>query len=483
MRHRGTFGDPGRSLLPCFAQAQTRLILLPFKPRARGRPAPGPPVRNNEHVAGSGAAHCYRGRMAQPGGGDSTRSVDDEADIDTIELELRPEDLARFGQGSGTGEGSAAATTGEIPIPDPAAASAPPAPSVDEDRQPALREPAAAPAAPAHPGIHAQPADAAVQSHPAVRTQPASAAQPHTAVQAQPASSGVHQQPAIHVQPAAPAVPPQPAVHAPSTAQPHAAGRAAPPIQVLPAPQGRAAAAAAARRAALSGGPTRDPKWPWLAAAAVAAIAAALIWFGSARPFRAEQTRESTPAPATTPEQTVPADVTPVANPTPPAESSPPPTDRTPSTTGPAPPAPARVQRGSTIRDQISSARAQSTPARAQGPTIREQSTPARAQNITRVAGAPATQSTTARAPGTTARTQNTAAVQGVIAPAPGTTARVPGPVRFRNPFDAGEVFEFPAGTSRIDARDAVAELLLQRARERQSGSAALIRNRPEDSR
>jgi hypothetical protein len=42
-------------------------------------------------------------------------------------------------------------------------------------------------------------------------------------------------------------------------------------------------------------------------------------------------------------------------------------------------------------------------------------------------------------------------------------------PVRFRNPFDAAEVFEFPAGTSWTEMRDAVAELLSQRARERQS--------------
>jgi hypothetical protein len=40
-------------------------------------------------------------------------------------------------------------------------------------------------------------------------------------------------------------------------------------------------------------------------------------------------------------------------------------------------------------------------------------------------------------------------------------------PVRFTNPFDKTEVFEFPAGTSDIDARGAVAELLAQRARER----------------
>jgi hypothetical protein len=40
-------------------------------------------------------------------------------------------------------------------------------------------------------------------------------------------------------------------------------------------------------------------------------------------------------------------------------------------------------------------------------------------------------------------------------------------PTRFRNPFDASEVFEFPPGTSEEAARDSVAEILLQRARER----------------
>jgi hypothetical protein len=45
-------------------------------------------------------------------------------------------------------------------------------------------------------------------------------------------------------------------------------------------------------------------------------------------------------------------------------------------------------------------------------------------------------------------------------------------PVRFANPFDAKEVFEFPPGTSKAQARDAVAELLLQRALARQQPSA-----------
>lgn len=41
-------------------------------------------------------------------------------------------------------------------------------------------------------------------------------------------------------------------------------------------------------------------------------------------------------------------------------------------------------------------------------------------------------------------------------------------PVLFANPFDANEVFEFPAGTSEAEARDAVAEVLMDRAMKRQ---------------
>jgi hypothetical protein len=37
------------------------------------------------------------------------------------------------------------------------------------------------------------------------------------------------------------------------------------------------------------------------------------------------------------------------------------------------------------------------------------------------------------------------------------------------NPFDASEVFEFPAGTSAAEGRDKVAQMLLARARERRS--------------
>ena len=45
-------------------------------------------------------------------------------------------------------------------------------------------------------------------------------------------------------------------------------------------------------------------------------------------------------------------------------------------------------------------------------------------------------------------------------------------PVRFSNPFDGSEVFEFPAGTSDEQARQSVAALLLERAREREVSDA-----------
>jgi hypothetical protein len=47
-----------------------------------------------------------------------------------------------------------------------------------------------------------------------------------------------------------------------------------------------------------------------------------------------------------------------------------------------------------------------------------------------------------------------------------------PPPVRVVNPFDATEVFEFPGGMSETDARHAVAEFLLDRARGRLAASS-----------
>ena len=40
-------------------------------------------------------------------------------------------------------------------------------------------------------------------------------------------------------------------------------------------------------------------------------------------------------------------------------------------------------------------------------------------------------------------------------------------PLRVANPFDVSEVFEFPAGTSEADAREAVAGFLIERATRR----------------
>ena len=42
-------------------------------------------------------------------------------------------------------------------------------------------------------------------------------------------------------------------------------------------------------------------------------------------------------------------------------------------------------------------------------------------------------------------------------------------PVTFTNPFDRTETFEFPSGTSETEARQSVAELLIERARERKN--------------
>jgi hypothetical protein len=58
----------------------------------------------------------------------------------------------------------------------------------------------------------------------------------------------------------------------------------------------------------------------------------------------------------------------------------------------------------------------------------------------------------------------------------PGEEPAQPVPVKFTNPFDANEVFEFPPGTSETEARDAVASMLLERARERRNGSVPLER-------
>ena len=53
--------------------------------------------------------------------------------------------------------------------------------------------------------------------------------------------------------------------------------------------------------------------------------------------------------------------------------------------------------------------------------------------------------------------------------PAPTVVHEQRPPVRIRNPFDRSEIFEFPPGTPKRKARQAVAALLLERARDRQT--------------
>ena len=55
------------------------------------------------------------------------------------------------------------------------------------------------------------------------------------------------------------------------------------------------------------------------------------------------------------------------------------------------------------------------------------------------------------------------------LPPPPPVEAPVPvgEPVLFKNPFDRNEVFEFPPGTTRDEARDAVAKALMERAQGR----------------
>lgn len=54
------------------------------------------------------------------------------------------------------------------------------------------------------------------------------------------------------------------------------------------------------------------------------------------------------------------------------------------------------------------------------------------------------------------------------IAPLPAISPQPqPPPVRVRNPFDVAEVFEFPASTSKTEAREAMAKILLLRAQDR----------------
>lgn len=65
-----------------------------------------------------------------------------------------------------------------------------------------------------------------------------------------------------------------------------------------------------------------------------------------------------------------------------------------------------------------------------------------------------------------------------LTAPAPvSATEAVETPVKIANPFDASEIFEFPSSMTESDARDAVADFLMQRARERIGSTPGLHRH------
>lgn len=63
---------------------------------------------------------------------------------------------------------------------------------------------------------------------------------------------------------------------------------------------------------------------------------------------------------------------------------------------------------------------------------------------------------------------------------APQQTAPIPEapPVRIKNPFDKSEIFEFPPGTTLKEARHSVADVLMQRARDRKAQPPGLQRSR-----
>ena len=73
----------------------------------------------------------------------------------------------------------------------------------------------------------------------------------------------------------------------------------------------------------------------------------------------------------------------------------------------------------------------------------------------------------------TTAATTPSAPVHAAPAPAPAPAEPPrPPPLQVLNPFDPTEVFELPAETTESEAREAVADLLLQRARSRLAQTA-----------
>jgi hypothetical protein len=327
-------------------------ILHPPFPR---RPLARLAVRNGERVAGEVSPPGCGGRVSQAGEGPSGGSVD-ESDVDTIEMELPPEDLARLMQISADN-----AAAGGLPPPAPPLPSAPgPSARASNDGIQSIQAELAA-------GLAPPPTDLPAAGPPPVL--PASDA---LAPPAKNAPLSVTREAQISKPVAAP-----PISRAVSQAQivPISLARATPASQTQaatvsaqPATPSPASVARVADKAPTPAASREVRGARWLAALiGVFAVVAASVWLWSLASFQADD---------------------------------------------PPPPAPTTIVEPEPV----------STPA---------------------------------------------------TTPAPEPSATTLGEVvKFRNPFDAAEVFEFPVGTSRTDARQAVAQFLLQRACERRVPTA-----------
>jgi hypothetical protein len=78
---------------------------------------------------------------------------------------------------------------------------------------------------------------------------------------------------------------------------------------------------------------------------------------------------------------------------------------------------------------------------------------------------------------GRSSRAPSGAPIPGAARPSPQAAPPDQSTVRFVNPFDRTEVFEFPAGTPWVEARDQVAQQLITRARERSSLGLSSTKN------
>ncbi len=113
-------------------------------------------------------------------------------------------------------------------------------------------------------------------------------------------------------------------------------------------------------------------------------------------------------------------------------------------------------------------------------PTLAPSATQSQAQQAPQ-SQAPQTQAARTQTPQTQAQptAANAAPTPTEAAQQPAASSETPlHPLRLRNPFDKSETFEFPPGTTTAEARQSVAELLLQRARDRRSQPVGVQRSR-----